>query len=60
MNLQENISLNNLDKTLTFKDIDMESEYLRAVLMTEIIKMKLNRILKLVEKNEEISEKSPT
>lgn len=58
--LNDNISLNNLDKTLTFKDIDMESEYLRAVLMTEIIKMKLNRILKLVEKNEEISEKSPT
>lgn len=58
--LNDNISLNNLDKTLTFKDIDMESEYLRAVLMTEIIKMKLNSILKLVEKNEEISEKAPT
>ena len=51
--LNDNISLNNLDNTLPFKERDMQSEYMKMFLMTEIIKMKLDRVLKQFEKKED-------
>lgn len=66
--LNDNLQLNNLDNTLPFKERDMQSEYMKMFLMTEIIKMKLDRVLKQFDKKEdhltraqeEIFEKSPT